>query len=91
MSEAQADSTTPTLEVRIIRDGVVIQRELCETDEEATAAAEAWGDTEGVVVEVEDLSRSGGPAGVLDPRPWEVDAEDLVYEGTAYAEEEEER
>jgi hypothetical protein len=87
MSETQADSTTPTLEVRILRDGVLVQRELCETDEEANAVVEAWSDTEGVVVEVEDLSRS--PAGgVLDPRPWEVDAEDLVYEDTAYAEEE---
>lgn len=88
MSEAQADSTTPTLEVRIIRDGVVIQRELCVTDEEAGAVADAWADAEGIVVEVEDLSRSGGSAGVLDPRPWEVDAEDLVHEGTAYEEEE---
>ena len=32
---------------------------------------------------------TGDPAGVLDPRPWEVDAEDLVHEDTAYAEEEE--
>ena len=89
MSERQADSTTPTLEVRILRDGVVIQRELCETDQEANAVVEAWSDTEGILVEVEDLSRSGGAAGVLDPRPWEVDAEDLVHEDTAYAEEEE--
>lgn len=88
MSETQADSTTPTLEVRILRDGVLVQRELCETDEEANAVVEAWSDTEGVVVEVEDLSRSPS-GGVLDPRPWEVDAEDLVYEDTAYAEEEE--
>ena len=89
MSEAQADSTTPTLEVRVLRDGVVIQRELCETDEEANAVAEAWSDAEGVRVEVEDLSRSGASPGVLDPRPWEVDAEDLLYEGTAYVDEEE--
>ena len=37
MSERQADSTTPTLEVRILRDGVVIQRELCETDQEVAS------------------------------------------------------
>jgi hypothetical protein len=91
MSETQADSTTPTLEVRILRDGVVIQRELCETDEEANAVVEAWSDTEGILVEVEDLSRSGGAAGVLDPRPWEVDAEDLVYEDVLPPDEEEER
>jgi hypothetical protein len=89
MSEMQTDSTTPTLEVRILRDGVVIQRELCETDEEANAVVEAWSDTEGILVEVEDLSRSGGSAGVLDPRPWEVDAEDLVYEDVLLPDEEE--
>ena len=89
MSEVQGDRTTPTLEVRVLRDGVVIQRELCETDEEANAVAEAWADAEGVRVEVEDLARSGGSPGVLDPRPWEVDAEDLVYEGSAYTDEEE--
>ena len=89
MSEMQADSTTPTLEVRILRDGIVIQRELCETEEEANAVVEAWADTEGILVEVEDLARSGGSAGVLDPRPWEVDAEDLVYEDTLNADEEE--
>lgn len=89
VSETQADSTTPTLEVRILREGVVVHRELCETDEEASAVADAWSDTEGVAVEVTDLSRSGESAGVLDPRPWEVDAEDLVHEGTAYAEDEE--
>jgi hypothetical protein len=89
MSEMHADSTTPTLEVRILRDGVVIQRELCETDEEANAVVEAWSDTEGILVEVEDLSRSGGSAGVLDPRPWEVDAEDLVYEDVLLPDEEE--
>ena len=84
MSETYADSTTPRLEVRILRDGVVVQRELCETAEDADAVVEAWADTEGVVVEVEDLTRNGGAAGVLDPRPWEVDAEDLVYEGSGY-------
>jgi hypothetical protein len=88
MSETYADSTTPRLEVRILRDGVVVQRELCETDEDAAAIVDSWADTEGVVVEVEDLTRSGRAAGVLDPRPWEVDAEDLVYEGSAYDDDE---
>ena len=83
----QADSTTPRLEVRILRDGVIVQRELCETAEEADVVVEAWSDTEGVVVEVEDLTRSGRAAGVLDPRPGEVDAEDLVYDGSAYDDE----
>jgi len=85
MSERYVDSTTPSLEVRVLRDGVVVHRELCETDDQADAIVLAWSDTEGVVVEVDDLSRRATPAGILDPRPWEVDAEDLVYEGAAYA------
>lgn len=89
MSEMQERGVTPTLEVRVVRDGVVVQRELCETDDEANAVVEAWSDVEGVVVEVSDLARDTARAGVLDPQPWEVDAEDLVREDTAYAEEEE--
>jgi hypothetical protein len=88
MSEMQADRTAPHLEVRILRDGVVTQRELCESEGEANAVVQAWSDVEGVVVEVVDLTRIGRP-GVLEPQPWEVDAADLVYEDAAYAEEEE--
>jgi len=81
------DDATPTLEVRIMRDGVVVQRELVESDDDANAIMDAWSDVDGVDVRVEDLSRTAAPGGVLDPRPWEVDAEDLVYEGSTYADE----
>ena len=81
------DGATPTLEVRILRDGVVVQRELVESDEDANALVDAWSEVEGVQVLVEDLARDSVPGGVLDPRPWEVDAEDLVYEGPAYGDE----
>lgn len=91
MSELPSDRTTPTLEVRVLRDGVVTHRELCESDAEANAVVQAWSDVDGVVVEVADLTRVAGRSGVLDPQPWEVDAEDLVYEGAAYTDEEEER
>jgi hypothetical protein len=89
MSEMQEKDTTPTLEVRILRDGAIVQRELCATEAEANAVVEAWSDVDGVTVEVEDLARSTRGAGVLDPRPWEVDADDLVYEGSVETEEEE--
>jgi hypothetical protein len=88
MSESYVDSTTPSLEIRVLRDGVVVHRELCETDDQADALVQAWSDTEGVVVEVDDVGRRAAPAGILEPRPWEVDAEDLVYEGPAYADDE---
>jgi hypothetical protein len=89
MSEMQERDATPTLEVRILRDGVVVQRELYETEEEAQDVVDAWSDVDGVVVEVTDLGLSSGAGGVLDPQPWEVDAEDLVYEGAADTDEEE--
>ena len=88
MSEVQGSDTTPTLAVSILRDGVVVSRELVESDAQANAVVEAWADVEGVEVRVEDLARSA-PSAVLDPRPWEVDADDAVYESDAYDEDEE--
>lgn len=81
----------PTLEVRIYRDGVLTQRELVETDEEAAALVDTWSDVEGVRCEIVDLTRDREPGGVLDPRPWEVDAEGLTTEDLAYSDEEGER
>jgi hypothetical protein len=88
MSETQADRIPPTLEVRVLRDGVVVERQLCENDAEASAVVEAWSDVEGVVVEVEDLIRDAERTGVLEPRPWEVDAAEPGHE-PAYPDEEE--
>lgn len=82
---ADTQDTTPTLEVRILRDGAVVQRELVESDDEANAVVDAWSDVEGVQVVVDDFTRSE-PARVLDPRPWEVDADDAVYESASYDE-----
>lgn len=86
MSEI-GDAATPRFEVRILRDGIVVQRELVESEEEANAVIEAWSDVDGVVCQVEDLVRDRAAAGVLDPRPWEVDADD-AYDGSAYEDDE---
>jgi hypothetical protein len=88
MSDVQGSDTTPTLAVSVLRDGVVVKRELVESDAQANAVVEAWADVEGVEVRVEDLTRSS-PSTVLDPRPWEVDADDAVYAGDAFDEDEE--
>lgn len=87
MSEVQGSDTTPTLEVSVLRDGVVVQRELVESDAQANEVVDAWADIEGVEVRIEDLTRSA-PSAVLDPRPWEVDADDAVYASDAYDEDE---
>ena len=47
---------TPTLEVRVYRDGVLVQRVLCETEEDAVATVEAAEEEMGVRCEVDDLS-----------------------------------
>lgn len=85
------DWDNPTLEVRVYRDGALTQRERVETEEEAAALVETWSDVEGARCEVVDLTRDREPSGVLDPRPWEVDAEDLSTGDLAFTDEEEDR
>ena len=91
MSETQADRTNPAVEVRVLRDGVLVARELCENDQEASAVVEAWSDEEGITVEVDDLARDAERTGVLEPRPWEVDAAEPGRETALSDEGEEER
>jgi hypothetical protein len=86
MSDFQ-ESTIPTLEVLIYHDGAIVQRELCESEDEASAIVDSWADREGVVCQVEDLRRSADP-GVLEPRSWEVDAVEDLYETSAWDEDE---
>lgn len=45
----------PTLDVRVVRDGVIVHRELCETTEQASALAKQWGDIEDTTIEIVDL------------------------------------
>ena len=80
---------TPVVEVRVYRDGSLVQRELCETEVEAAAVVEAWSEVDGVVCQVGDLSTESASAGVLDPRPWEVDADDASNPSIAYDDDEE--
>ena len=82
---------TPTIEVRVYRDGYLVQRELCETDVEATAVVDAWSEVEGIVCQVDELGGGSASAGVLDPRRWEVDAGDGSFEGSEDVTDEEDR
>lgn len=52
----------PTVEVRVYRRGVLIARELCESDEQAALAIDEWNDVKGVECEVADMS-SMAPGG----------------------------
>jgi hypothetical protein len=45
----------PSLLVRVLRDGIVVHEETCETSEQADRVLDEWSDTPGVRVEVVDL------------------------------------
>ena len=61
------DTGAPTIEVRIYRDGQLLDKELCETEEEAATVVKQWSDIENVYVLVDDLSAHHGPGDILAP------------------------
>lgn len=78
MSEPRPEDLgeTPTIEVRVYRDGRLIERELCESDEQAVLVVEAGEEIDGVECEVDDLSIRHRPGDVLEPEPADVDRGD---------------
>jgi hypothetical protein len=64
---------TASLEVRVYRAGELVDRQLCESPEEAAAAVAAWEQQEGIECVVHDLS--GGIVGgdILEPEIGEAD------------------
>ncbi len=60
------------MEVRVFRDGELLTRELCESEEDAAAVVESWEETEGVECVVEDLSVTARDESTLEV---EVDAD----------------
>jgi hypothetical protein len=63
---------TATLEMRVYRHGVLVHRELCESEAEAAALAEAWEEEPGTECEVDDLS-----APRHDVEALEIDRDDV--------------
>jgi len=63
--EETADS--PSVEVRIWRNGELIQRELAESAEAAQDIVDAWSEIEGVECEVDDLSVTHRADEILEP------------------------
>lgn len=65
---------TPTIEVRVYRDGELIREELCESEEQAALVVQEWSELEGVSCEVDDLSIRHRQDDILEPDsagPWE--------------------
>lgn len=67
---------SPTIEVRVFRDGQLISRELCESEEQAALVVDVWAELERVECEVDDLSIHHGSEDVLEPEPAEDRTED---------------
>jgi len=69
MSDQYAANSTPSIEVRVFRDGELVDRQLCESDDEAAEVVERWSQIEGVTCLVDDLSFHHTPNDVLAPEP----------------------
>ncbi len=69
-------ASTPTIEVTVFRHGEVVHRELCETEAEAAAVADRWGEMDGVECQVDDLSVHHRATDVLEPTEAELSDDD---------------
>jgi hypothetical protein len=60
---------TPRIEVRVYRHGDLVQRELCDSEEDASEVVESWSEHDDVICEVDDLTTRHHPEDVLAPEP----------------------
>jgi hypothetical protein len=60
-------ASTPTVELRVYRDGVLLLKELCDSEEDASEAAHRWSELPGVYCEVDDLSAEHRDVGAFEP------------------------
>jgi hypothetical protein len=69
MDEIRPDDfgSAPTIEVTVYRHGDVVQRVLCESDDEVQSVIDQWGEVEGTEFQVDDLSVQHRPGDVLEP------------------------
>jgi hypothetical protein len=65
-------ASTPTIEVTVFRHGEVVHRQLCETEAEAGAVADRWGEMDGVECQIDDLSVHHRATDVLEPTEAEL-------------------
>jgi hypothetical protein len=63
---------TPTIEVTVFRDGAVIDRVLCESEDEAAEVVERWSEQDGVQCQIDDLSVHHRAGDVLEPSESEL-------------------
>ena len=57
---------SPSIEVRVYWRGNLVDRTLCESDEEAAEVVHGWTDLDGVTCEVDDLTFRHRPGDVFE-------------------------
>lgn len=67
--KAVGSTETPTVEVRVFRDGELIRRELCDSEDDAALVVDEWSEVDGIEVEVDDLTIVHRPGDILAPEP----------------------
>lgn len=68
MTDTTGSEQTPTVEIIVRREGEIIERQLCDTMEEAADLADAWEETAGTEVTVVPIT------------PGEVEEEPAIHE-----------
>ena len=71
---------TGSIEVRVYRDGKVVERQLCESTEQAAAVVEAREQIDGIECEVRDLSGADGLGDISEPELGEAMLDDYPTE-----------
>jgi hypothetical protein len=61
---------TPTIEVRVYRDGRFIFSQMCESEEQTAEAVRGWEGIDGVVCEVDDITDGSRHGHVIEAEPW---------------------
>lgn len=61
------DPSSPSIEVRVYRDGRLFARELCESEEDAEAFVERWSEEGNYTFTVDDLTYHHSAGDVLAP------------------------
>lgn len=75
MSESTTlyDAGAPATEVRIYRDGQLLARELCESEDDAAAVVDRWSELGNVSFLVDDLSAQHVAGDILAPVPPDIE------------------
>jgi hypothetical protein len=65
--QERSTHTPANVEVRGWRDGRVVARRVCESEQEARALVEQWSEQDFTRVEIDDLSVEHGSGEILEP------------------------